>query len=117
YTFSAAAFSEVSALQPVGPVATTINILTGLFSGIIVLVLVLSLVVGYRQSGEDHATSAAITGMRADADAIEERLAADYGLDRDGLWDRLYEVGGGVLKLIPFLFARRPSAQGDTRDA
>lgn len=107
YTFASAAFGEVSALVPKGYIATAINIVTGVGTAVILFMFGAALVLGWRQSKSDEAAMASIEQMRGEADAFEERLAAEYGLGADALWRRLEELGGGFLALMPFLFARR----------
>lgn len=113
YTFSAAAFSEIGAVVPVGSLATAVHILTGLGTGILVLMILLALALAYRQSAVEPSTERAIQQMRGAADEWEERIAENYGLeDRDALFVVMGEVGGGIFKILPFLLRRLPKPQG-----
>ncbi|GGB88535.1 hypothetical protein GCM10011314_30410 [Knoellia flava] len=119
YTSSSASFGEISALIPKGSLATAVNLLTGVGSGVIICMLIASVVLGFRQTREDEAATKQIEAMRREADEFEDRLAREYGLGPDELVRRLEELGVGFVKLIPFLFVRRPSSSqgrdGSTR--
>jgi len=76
---------------------------TGFSAAVLLLVLVVSLIFGVKQSRTDEASLMAITALRQVSEKFESRLAQDYGMQRDGLRDRLVELESVFGKFLAYL--------------
>lgn len=103
YAFSAALAGEINGFVPRGDWAISMHMGTGFSAAVLLLVLVVSLIFGVKQSRTDEASLMAITALRQVSEKFESRLAQDYGMQRDGLRDRLVELESVFGKFLAYL--------------
>lgn len=116
YSFASIFMSEVSMLVPAGPWAASVQVVAGFSSGVLLLLLVVTLVFSVRQSRTDKEATRAIRQMRRRSNEFADRLAAEYELSLDELLRRLDELGSGLIGVVSYLSAQLPDAVDEEDD-
>lgn len=94
YTFSAISTGEIDAVQARGGIATFLSIYAGMSAAVLVLVLVVAVIFGVRQSREDEASRRAVEKIRERSDAFAKRFSEEYAEPVEKTIYRLIELSG-----------------------
>ena len=112
YTFNSLVFSEIDAIQPAGTLATCLNIFAGISVAIILLVLVVSIVFGIKQSKDDESMRIAVEDMRTKSDEFAARLVTEYRVPLEDLVSRMMDAGGFVALWLKFFGSVASNVRG-----
>ena len=114
YSFNSIFVSEISALRPVGDLASLVQVAAGFTCAVLVVLLVVTLVFSFRHSRTDKAATKAIRQMRRRSEQFATKLSEEYETTLDELLRRLDEMGSGLLTVISYLSSQVPD--DDDRD-
>ncbi|MFD6030140.1 hypothetical protein ACFWE5_05465 [Cellulosimicrobium funkei] len=110
YAFAASLISEIGAIQPSGVGAIALQMLCGLGTGIVLLVLALSIIFGIKQSRVDQESVETIDKMQSEARELEVRLSKEYDTTPEEFLVRISTLGSLWSRVIIFLSSEIPDA-------
>lgn len=108
YSLAGSFFGEISTIVPVGDVAVGLKIANGVLGSLLVLTLVTSIFLVFRQSRSDETSTEAINGLKAKADEFGESVGGSFATSVQDLEARLAAIGWGLLGATKWLAARVP---------
>lgn len=103
YSLASLWVGEISALTASGPISASINVFAGISAGFVLLVLVVTLIFGLRQSKDEAIALDEIGRMRRRADEFAERLGHEHDLTVEELHAKLSELGYYFVRVVDYL--------------
>ncbi|HEX8081659.1 MAG TPA: hypothetical protein VF557_15720 [Jatrophihabitans sp.] len=108
YTFYSMYVSQVSEIVPKGALAGFLQVAAGFSAALIVLVLVVTIFFGYRESRYDQTAMDTIGDMRKQADQFATRFSTEYRESVDEVARRLATLGWDLFGLLGYLSRNIP---------
>ncbi|SEE20924.1 hypothetical protein [Ruania alba] len=103
YSIASMYGSEIAAITPNGSIAAAANILAWASAGLILAMVIVSVVFGYRSTRVDEGASTEIAKLRDSTRHFGGRLSVEYQVSMDELADRLRSLGFDLLGLLAYL--------------
>ncbi len=109
YSFAGCWFGEIAAAAPVGEVAVVAKIVNGVLGALVILTVVVTLFVSYKDGKSDEESRLAVRALRTRADTLATQVGANFADSLEDLERRLEAIGWGLLGVTSWLAARVPS--------
>lgn len=113
YSLASLFVNEISALAAAGWLTFLVNVVAGLSTGFIALVVIISLTLGFRQAKENEVAMSQIRAMRRRADEFAAWLGQEHELSVQELLERVEKVGFAFMGLLTYLTQNLAESQED----
>lgn len=108
YSFSSLYFSEIYDLIPRGTGALLLQILARFCGTVLFPILIVTLILSYRQSRDDRVAQDVINAIRSRGEELNNRIRAEFDMAADDVAMRLQEAGHELTYFIVLLSEQVP---------
>lgn len=108
YSFASLYINEINGLSPQGNGAVILKIVAGFCGAILLLTLIVTLFLSYRQTRDDRMAQQTIDEIRQQGKELESKFNSEFEVTPDEAVQRLQEFGYAMMGIIVFLTKQVP---------